>query len=143
MAIEFIGMIHHRHGSEIHPPGSLIFDRGYIRDFAQAAEAVTSSACWWAISPTVPTGSCCPRTRRRTPSGWGSCSPTGPASSRRHAAVTLHTSRDIAPHRIDVAAPAGVARAANRRSGRIPFPGDGPDAQHGSDLHHRNWMIEG
>ena len=41
--------------------------------------------------------------------------------------VTLQTSRDIAPHRIDVAAPAGVARAANRRSGRIPFPGDGPE----------------
>jgi alkanesulfonate monooxygenase len=41
MAIEFIGMIHHRHGSEIHPPGPSIFDRGYIRDFAQAAEAAS------------------------------------------------------------------------------------------------------
>ena len=41
MAIEFIGMIHHRHASEIHPPGPLIFDRGYIRDFAQAAEAAS------------------------------------------------------------------------------------------------------
>ena len=39
MTIEFIGMIHHRHGSEIHPPGPLLFDRGYVRDFAQAAEA--------------------------------------------------------------------------------------------------------
>jgi alkanesulfonate monooxygenase len=39
MSIEFIGMIHHRHGSEIHPPGSVVFDRGYVRDFAQAAEA--------------------------------------------------------------------------------------------------------
>lgn len=37
--IEFIGMIHHREASEIHPPGPILFDRGYIRDFAQAAEA--------------------------------------------------------------------------------------------------------
>ena len=37
--IEFIGMIHHREASEIHPPGPMILDRGYIRDFAQAAEA--------------------------------------------------------------------------------------------------------
>jgi alkanesulfonate monooxygenase len=41
MTIEFIGMIHHRHASEIHPPGPLIFDRGYVRDFAQAAEAAS------------------------------------------------------------------------------------------------------
>ena len=39
--IEFIGMIHHRHDSEIHPPGPLLFDRGYVRDFAKAAEAAT------------------------------------------------------------------------------------------------------
>ena len=39
MSIEFIGMIHHREASEIRPPGTLIFDRGYVRDFAQAAEA--------------------------------------------------------------------------------------------------------
>ena len=39
--IEFIGMIHHRHGSEIHPPGPLLFDRGYVRDFAKAAEAAS------------------------------------------------------------------------------------------------------
>src|SRR5271166_3500718 len=39
MAIELIGMIHHRQASEIHPPGPLLFDRGYVRDFAQAAEA--------------------------------------------------------------------------------------------------------
>ena len=39
MTVEFIGMIHHRQGSEIHPPGNLVLDRGYIRDFAQAAEA--------------------------------------------------------------------------------------------------------
>ncbi len=38
MTIEFIGMIHHRHASEIHPPGPMVLDRGYIRDFAQAAE---------------------------------------------------------------------------------------------------------
>src|SRR5215472_821505 len=38
MSIEFIGMIHHRHASEIHPPGPAVLDRGYIRDFAQAAE---------------------------------------------------------------------------------------------------------
>jgi alkanesulfonate monooxygenase len=38
MAIEFIGMIHHRHASEIHPPGPVIFDHGYIRDFARVAE---------------------------------------------------------------------------------------------------------
>jgi alkanesulfonate monooxygenase len=39
MTVEFIGMIHHRQASEIHPPPSMIIDRGYIRDFAQAAEA--------------------------------------------------------------------------------------------------------
>jgi alkanesulfonate monooxygenase len=39
MTVEFIGMIHHREASEIHPPGPLVVDRGYIRDFAQAAEA--------------------------------------------------------------------------------------------------------
>jgi alkanesulfonate monooxygenase len=32
-------MIHHREASEIHPPGPVVYDRGYIRDFAQAAEA--------------------------------------------------------------------------------------------------------
>ena len=36
--VEFIGMIHHRHQSEIHPPGNVVLDHGYIRDFAQAAE---------------------------------------------------------------------------------------------------------
>ena len=39
MTVEFIGMIHHRQASEIHPPPAMILDRGYIRDFAQAAEA--------------------------------------------------------------------------------------------------------
>jgi alkanesulfonate monooxygenase len=39
MDVEFIGMIHHRHQSEIHPPASIVLDRGYIKDFAQAAEA--------------------------------------------------------------------------------------------------------
>ena len=39
MTVEFIGMIHHRQASEIHPPPPMILDRGYIRDFAQAAEA--------------------------------------------------------------------------------------------------------
>jgi len=38
MTIEFIGMIHHREQSEILPPPPVIMDRGYIRDFAQAAE---------------------------------------------------------------------------------------------------------
>jgi alkanesulfonate monooxygenase len=38
MSVEFIGMIHHRQGSEIMPPGPMVLDRGYIRDFAQAAE---------------------------------------------------------------------------------------------------------
>jgi alkanesulfonate monooxygenase len=37
--VEFIGMIHHRHQSEIHPPANVVLDHGYIRDFAQAAEA--------------------------------------------------------------------------------------------------------
>src|SRR3984885_4148037 len=41
MTIEFIGMIHHRNGAEIHPPTGPLFDRGYVRDFAQAAEAAT------------------------------------------------------------------------------------------------------
>lgn len=39
MSVEFIGMIHHRHASEIHPAANVVLDRGYIRDFAQAAEA--------------------------------------------------------------------------------------------------------
>ena len=39
MTIEFIGMIHHRHASEIHPPSKLVLDQGSIRDFAPAAEA--------------------------------------------------------------------------------------------------------
>lgn len=39
MTLEFIGMIHHRHQSEIHPPGPEVLDRGYVREFAQAAEA--------------------------------------------------------------------------------------------------------
>jgi alkanesulfonate monooxygenase len=39
MTVEFIGMIHHREASEIMPPPPVIMDRGYIRDFAQAAEA--------------------------------------------------------------------------------------------------------
>src|SRR5262249_51385040 len=38
MSIELIGMIHHRHASEIHPPGLAVLDRGYIPDFAHAAE---------------------------------------------------------------------------------------------------------
>lgn len=38
MSVEFIGMIHHKQGSEIRPPGPMVLDRGYIRDFAQAAE---------------------------------------------------------------------------------------------------------
>ena len=39
MTVEFIGMIHHREASEIHPPPAVLFDHGYIRDFAQAAES--------------------------------------------------------------------------------------------------------
>ncbi|MFO1027532.1 MAG: LLM class flavin-dependent oxidoreductase [Acetobacteraceae bacterium] len=39
MTPEFIGMIHHREASEILAPPPLVVDRGYIRDFAQAAEA--------------------------------------------------------------------------------------------------------
>ena len=39
MTVEFIGMIHHRQGSEIHPPPNVVLDRGYIREFAQAADA--------------------------------------------------------------------------------------------------------
>lgn len=39
MSVEFIGMIHHKQASEIHPPGPEVFDCGYVRDFAQAAEA--------------------------------------------------------------------------------------------------------
>jgi len=39
MTVEFIGMIHHREASEIRPPDPVVLDRGYIRDFAQAAEA--------------------------------------------------------------------------------------------------------
>jgi alkanesulfonate monooxygenase len=39
VTIEFIYMIHHRCVSEVHPPPNLVLDLGYIRDFAQAAEA--------------------------------------------------------------------------------------------------------
>ena len=39
MTVEFIGMIHHRQGSEIHPAAPVVLDRGYIRAFAQAADA--------------------------------------------------------------------------------------------------------
>jgi alkanesulfonate monooxygenase len=39
MDVLFIGMIHHRQQSEIHPPAPIVFDRDYIRDFAQASEA--------------------------------------------------------------------------------------------------------
>jgi alkanesulfonate monooxygenase len=39
MTVEFIGMIHHREGSEIKSPPAAVLDNGYIRDFAQAAEA--------------------------------------------------------------------------------------------------------
>lgn len=39
MSVEFIGMIHHKQGSEIRPAGPMVLDRGYIKDFAQAAEA--------------------------------------------------------------------------------------------------------
>ena len=38
MTVEFIGMIHHREASEIIAPPPVVMDRGYIRDFAQAAE---------------------------------------------------------------------------------------------------------
>jgi alkanesulfonate monooxygenase len=38
MTVEFIGMIHHREQSEIIAPKPMVMDRGYIRDFAQAAE---------------------------------------------------------------------------------------------------------
>src|ERR1700732_1340314 len=41
MSIEFIGMIHHRHASEIHPPGTEVLDHGSTRDSAQAAEAAS------------------------------------------------------------------------------------------------------
>jgi alkanesulfonate monooxygenase len=39
MTPEFIGMIHHREASEILDPPPMILDRGYIRDYAQSAEA--------------------------------------------------------------------------------------------------------
>ncbi len=39
MTVEFIGMIHHRHASEIHPASGPILDRSYIKTFVQAAEA--------------------------------------------------------------------------------------------------------
>lgn len=39
MDVEFIGMIHHREGSEIRPSGPAIYDHDYVRTFAQSAEA--------------------------------------------------------------------------------------------------------
>jgi alkanesulfonate monooxygenase len=39
MSVEFIGMIHHREASEVHPPPDVVFDHSYIRDFARSAEA--------------------------------------------------------------------------------------------------------
>ena len=38
MAVELIGMIHHRLASEIHAPSGPAFDREYIRDIARAHE---------------------------------------------------------------------------------------------------------
>jgi hypothetical protein len=38
MTVEFIGIIHHREASETIAPPPVVMDRGYIRDFAQAAE---------------------------------------------------------------------------------------------------------
>ena len=70
MTIEFIGMISHRHASEIHPPGPAVLDRGYIRDFAQAAEAASFDRVLVGYSPMVPTVFCLRRRRRRIPSGW-------------------------------------------------------------------------
>ena len=85
-----------RHDRRIHrhdPPSArlgdpsaragVLFDRGYMRDFAQAAEAAASTACWSDTSPMARTGFCSPRTPRRIPNVWASCSRIGPASSRR------------------------------------------------------------
>jgi hypothetical protein len=38
MTVALIGMIHHRHASELHPPVNLLLDPHYICDFAQAFE---------------------------------------------------------------------------------------------------------
>jgi len=39
MTIEFIGMIHHKKQTEIHPPGPEVMDFGFIRAMAEAHEA--------------------------------------------------------------------------------------------------------
>ena len=83
MTIEFIGMISHRHASEIYPPGPEILDRGYVRDFAQAAEAATFDRVLVGYFSDGPTGFCFPQRRQRIPSVWAFCSRTGPALWRR------------------------------------------------------------
>ena len=82
--IEFIGMIHHRHASEIHPPGPLLLDRGYIRDFAQAAEAASFDRVLVGYFSDGPDGFLLGRARpQRIPSGWASWSRIGRASSHQ------------------------------------------------------------
>jgi hypothetical protein len=43
MTIEFLGMIHHCRGSEIHPSANLLLDRGYIH-VGQAVEALSAGS---------------------------------------------------------------------------------------------------
>ena len=69
MDVEFIGMIHHRHQSEIHPAAPIVLDRGYIRDFAQAAEAGGFDRVLVGYFSDRRTGSWSPRTPPPAPSG--------------------------------------------------------------------------
>jgi hypothetical protein len=81
MSIEFIGMIHHREASEIKAPPPLVLDRGYIRDFAQGAEAGGFDKVLVGYFSDGPDGSWSPPRPRRIPRNWASWSPTAPASS--------------------------------------------------------------
>ena len=84
MTIEFIGMIHHRHASEIHPPGGAMLRsrlRPRIRPGSRGG-AIRSRArrLFLRWSGWLPA---CRRWPRRIQSGWVSCSRIGRASSRR------------------------------------------------------------
>ena len=84
MTVEFIGMIPHRHASEIHPLGAPVLDRDYIRTFARAVEAGGFDRLLVGYHSDAPDGFPAPHTPLRIPE-----------SRRRLAArISLHTNSD-------------------------------------------------